>query len=152
MGGRGFGKREVRWWRFPVRKLFIGLLALSLVLLGTMLPLTSPWRCPVTEEAADRIERGMTLAEVEGILGGPTGDYRTIPRAALDPIEGFSGGDNLFNRCEKKTWEGDEGDVEVYFLEDRVVALIFRRIEPSPPGPVDIALWRLKRLEDRWLP
>ena len=135
-----------------MRKLSIGLLALSLLMLGIVIPLVRPRRCPVSEEAADRIERGMTRAEVEGILGGPAGDHRTIPRVALDPTEGFSGGDSLLNSCEKKTWEGDEGDVEVYFLEHRVVALIFRRVELSPAGPVDIALWRLKRLKDRWLP
>jgi hypothetical protein len=32
----------------------------------------------ITPENLDRIELGMTRAEVEAILGGPPGDYRTV--------------------------------------------------------------------------
>jgi hypothetical protein len=37
----------------------------------------------VTKAAFDGIQIGMTQADVEAILGGPPGDYRTRP---MDPI------------------------------------------------------------------
>ena len=68
-----------------MRKLAVAVLALALLLVGTLLPLVRPLRCPVNRAAFERIKVGMTQAEVHAVLGGPPGDYRTEPSAPPGP-------------------------------------------------------------------
>jgi hypothetical protein len=129
-----------------MRKLLIGLLAVALVLFGALLPLVLPRHCPVNRGAFERIEEGMTQAEVEAILGGPPGDYRTQPpapsRATVRVWE---------------NWEGDEGTVFIWFSSasgglERVMSANFYEAEPYTPGLVELIRWRLWRLKERLLP
>ncbi len=60
-----------------MRKYLIAGLAVALLLGGALFALLRPWHCPVNRAAFERIKEGMTRAEVEKILGGPAGDYRT---------------------------------------------------------------------------
>jgi hypothetical protein len=68
----------------------------------------------IDQEHCDRIEDGMSQAEVEAILGGPPGDFRTretaygTPGMLYHPI--VDGGFTL-------TWFADGGKVSVIFLE-----------------------------------
>jgi outer membrane protein assembly factor BamE (lipoprotein component of BamABCDE complex) len=55
------------------RALLFGLLV-AVVVLGVSAWATWPRPSAITPENAARIEKGMTLAEVEGILGGPARD------------------------------------------------------------------------------
>jgi hypothetical protein len=136
-----------------MRKLLIGLVAVGFVLAGVLVALVMPvmpGHCPVTGAACDRIEKGMTLAQVEQILGGPPGDYRTQPTAyppgiALDLREPSGRIEN---------WDGDEGIVVVVFSPgpERVMFVNFIRARASNPGPVARATWRLGRLRARVLP
>jgi hypothetical protein len=135
-----------------MRKLLIVLLATALVLFGAMLPLVLPRHCPVTREACERIEEGMTQAEVHAILGRPPGDYRTRPSAppALNPRVRF-GPPRL-----TEEWEGDEGTITVDYSPDPGPETVwfarFNEAEPCTPGLVELICWRLERLKERWLP
>jgi hypothetical protein len=125
----------------------VDVLAGMAVVLAVVLPLVLPMRCPVNRAAADKIKPGMTQAEVEKALGGPPGDYRTKP--GLPGVDGWSG--LPFGRLE--TWSGDSGDVLVCFGEDGLVQrAVFLEVSRQEPSPAATAKWRLKRLEQRWLP
>jgi formylglycine-generating enzyme required for sulfatase activity len=54
-----------------MRKLWLALLEVALILAGGILPLLFPRPSKVTREAFDRIEKGMTRAEVEATLADP---------------------------------------------------------------------------------
>jgi hypothetical protein len=140
--------------RCTVRKLLIGLLALALLLLGAALPLVMPRRCPVTREAAARIKDGMTRADVEAILGGPPGDYRTTPPGEWDLSVTIRFGPPGRPSWAAERWYGDEGDAVVYFdsfPSGGVIGAEFAEAIPHTTGPLTLALWRLQRLKQHWL-
>jgi hypothetical protein len=122
--------------------LLVGLLAVGVVFAGALLALVLPRHCPVTRAAYERIEPGMTQADVEQILGGPPGDYRTRPvHANLTSGGGISW----------TIWVGDEGEAWVCF-EHRVVSVTtFREAKDEPVGLLELIRWRLERLWERWL-
>jgi outer membrane protein assembly factor BamE (lipoprotein component of BamABCDE complex) len=60
------------------RKLLLALAGLALVVAGTFV--LWPRANRITRENFDHIEKGMSRAQVESILG-PPGDYRTGPQA-----------------------------------------------------------------------
>jgi hypothetical protein len=109
------------------KRLLVGaFVAVGAVALGslTVVVLTRP-RPGVTEENYGRITYGMTLAEVQGLLGGqgeevepmgntfvrpPLGMMRTIWAAGEEPMG------NIFVR----TWRGDGLTVYVSFQDGRV--------------------------------
>lgn len=127
-----------------MRKLMFCLTAGLLCVVGLLLALVTPARCPVTAAFA-RIEEGMTAAEVEAILGGPPGDYRTIP----PPRTSFSLGVSLggYSMVIEKDWQGNEGDVLVGFDDTgHVVRKDFSPRDASPVGPVEMIRWRIERL------
>jgi hypothetical protein len=70
--------------RAPGLKALFVIVAVVVALVCVLLPLMLPYRSPVTRAAHERIEEGMTQAEVEAILGGPPGDYRTRPGDSMD--------------------------------------------------------------------
>jgi hypothetical protein len=122
-----------------MRKALIGLLAAALVLFGALLPLVLPRHCPVNRAACERIEKGMTQAEVYAILGGPPGDYRTTPPGLKLPVGGLHDHPGV-------QWLGDEGDAWVEFEHGVVTSTSFWEVVVEPAGPIDVILWRLERL------
>jgi hypothetical protein len=134
-----------------VRKPLLGLLAVALVLLGAMLPLVLPRHCPVNRAACERIKVGMTRTEVEAILVGPPGDYRTLPSdEGLDLVRFTSLSAPDPN---EEMWVGDTGDACVSFTPGGIVAEVsFTEAQPANPSLFAIATWRLWRLKERWLP
>jgi hypothetical protein len=96
-----------------MRKSMIACVAVALVLAGGLIALLGPRHCPVNRAAFERIEEGMTRAEVQDILGGPSGDYRTRPAAEhqlwmyLFTCSGWDG--------RSEDWEGDEGTARVTY-------------------------------------
>jgi hypothetical protein len=139
-----------------VRYFLIALLATTLLGLA-LLSLALPERSPVNRAAFERIEEGMTLGEVEQILGGPSGDYRTAPpphdEGVGDSILLIGGGPPIggwsFVRHHRR-WRGDEIDVMVCFdRSDLVVRTVSEPSMPRTTGPAERILWRLGRLKER---
>jgi hypothetical protein len=65
----------------------------------------------------EKINKGMTLAEVEAILGGPPGDYTTRPTISECDV-GWGPGE--------KEWVSDEGAISVWFdPEGRILGASF---------------------------
>jgi hypothetical protein len=84
----------------------------------------------------------MTRAEVEAILGGPPGDYRTRP--------GF-GVEGLLHPG-RVLWFGDDGFIMVIFRPGGgVQETKFFDAEPGSYNLVDFLWWRLRNLEERLL-
>jgi hypothetical protein len=73
-----------------------------------------------------RIERGMSQAEVEAILGGPPGDFRTaeVFNFGATPSEPVG---------RRETWSGNEGEIDVDFGEDGVIFSAFTVTMPVTP-------------------
>jgi hypothetical protein len=90
------------------RLLVFGLLA-GLLVLGASVWLLLP-RTAITRENAQKIQVGMTLAEVETILGHPAGDYRTNPQGP-PPALVFPGDETVVS------WYDDATSVSVVLDE-----------------------------------
>jgi hypothetical protein len=140
-----------RWLqRVSGLKALVVSMAVVLVLVGILLPLMLPYRSPVTRAAYERIEEGTTQDEVEALLGGPPGDYRTRPAVNNLRLYAPSSG-ALVRRSE--LWNGDEGDIIVTYGDGgRVYSTHFNEAEPCDCGPLELARWRLERIKDkeRW--
>jgi hypothetical protein len=130
-----------------MRKYPFVVLGVCLLLFAALLTLTWPRPSKVTRENRDRIKEGMTLAEVEEILGGPAGDYRTMPIEYPEYPSGVPCGSLPSGSL--AGWAGDEGAVEVYFCSVEpytVIGTDFLEAGPKP-GLVESLRWRLQR---RW--
>jgi hypothetical protein len=133
--------RKRLWWIIP--------LVAVLLIFGGMTPLLAPRPSPVTKAAFERIETGMTKAEVENILGGPLGDYTTRPRSTARSSAVTCIG---WAARDAEEWDGDEVTIWVVFESmdntgESVVAFKdFREVEPMEVGMVETLLWRF----DRW--
>jgi hypothetical protein len=119
--------------------------AVGLLLVGTLLPIVLPRPSPVTLAVFERIEQGMTRAEVEGVLGGPPGDYRTRPTSRVWISLGEGGSMVAMGFRSRETWEGDEGSIEVTFDGGIVEATDFTEMTPQPMAVWDLICWRLDR-------
>jgi hypothetical protein len=88
----------------------------------------------ITEANCDRIKKGMTLRQVEAILGGPPGDYTAWPHPR-DDVEhlGAPGGSG-------EHWTGEKGTIDVSFDENGKVSGTY-----FDPGAD-----RARRLRDEW--
>jgi hypothetical protein len=135
-----------------MRAFFVAVSAILLIVVGFLLPVLLPRPSPVTVAAFDRIEMGMTQKEVETILGGPPGDYRTGPtgdykiriRAKYSPGAG--------TWPPPSDWQGDEGVARFRFdAGGNMIAKEFLEIRPRDEGPGQKLLWRLERLKERFL-
>jgi hypothetical protein len=137
-----------KWW-------LIGSLAVLLVLVGILLPVLFPWPSKVNRANYERIELGMSRAEVEAIFGGPPGDYRTRPVTipSTSTWEVTTPGTSTWNvsvpLSGEVSWSGDEGDAVIQFDASGVRSLRFKEAVPVPIGPLNLALWRLNRIKDR---
>jgi hypothetical protein len=129
-----------RWWLIP--------LAIVLMLTGALFPLLSPRPSRVTKANFGRIEMGMSRSEVEALLGGPPGDYRTLP-ATVSTATTWNA---ALVAGTEESWLGDEGNVVIYFDAGGVRSFRFEAAEPTPITPIGLALWRLNRLKNRWFP
>jgi hypothetical protein len=131
-----------------MRKWVVGSLAVALLLFGGLFALLMPWPCPVNRAAFDRVKEGMTQEEVHGILGGPPGDYRTLPPGPYGTQRfGWDG------NCPIEEWLGDEITVLVlYECSGPVDSTFSIDLRSSSPGLLELARWRLERLKERLLP
>jgi hypothetical protein len=134
------------------RKLLVVLAGLAVVVAAVVVVLWPRANC-VTLTNYSSIQQGMTFPEVEAILGGPPGDYRTSPTQ-------FEFGDPSFRHrrsllpgtgAREEHWEGDTVALMVRFGDDGTV----RCLCPIPTarragGRFDAICWRLKRQWHRW--
>ena len=90
------------------RQKFFFLLSLGLVCLGVILAVfASRPQSAITRENAARIKMGMTLAEVESILGGPTRD-ETSGRVVPDDDDLWAHGRiNILLSISQSGWRSD---------------------------------------------
>jgi hypothetical protein len=119
-----------------VRKYLLAVPAVCLLLLSVLGTLTSPRPCPVTKAAYDRIQTGRSLAQVEEVLGGPPGDYRTRPTY---PVYLIIDGGGYNDAC---WWHGNEGLVAVCF--DHAGLVTAKGFNDYTEGDlIDMLQWRL---------
>lgn len=138
--------------------------ASGLVLAGVALFVLWPRTSQVTPENLTLIREGMTRAEVEKVLGGPPGDYRTGPTledpdnprccGLIDPqasaVERLSGIDRYARLDpdhirDQGDWFGDDGFISVLFTRGVVEEKYFIRTEMRQQNPLANLLWRVKR-------
>jgi len=87
----------------------------------------------INRETFERIENGMTLAEVEQIIGVPPGNYETRqrngprhPRSAYVLFEG----NNIYSIAPEVTWSSNDGEIIVTVSKDgRVMHKHFNDVE-----------------------
>jgi hypothetical protein len=162
------------------RKLLVALGGLAvLVAVGAFV--VWPRADRITRENYDRIREGMTRAEVEAILGGPPGDYRTVrtehagegPAAwggdldwyavlcarhagasGYSPLDSVEHPDLPNDARLLGTWFGNEGYVLIVFVSDAVDVdgKDFYRTVNLVKSPFDNLLWRARRLWRKWFP
>jgi hypothetical protein len=111
-----------------------------------------------TYDNCERIEDGMSRAEVEAMLG-PPGDYRTGPSDLPDAYEILCrlrrGG--MRHHKMSTTWRADVwgNDVCVLLVTydcEMVTSRLPWAVEKVPQPPLDNLLWRAKRLWREWFP
>src|SRR6516162_7726428 len=85
-----------------MRRLLLLCLPVSLAALGLAAWLLWP-RTAITPENAEKVQRGMTLAEVEAILGGPARDDATGPLTSdlSEAVESY-------DRPGRLKWQSDQ--------------------------------------------
>jgi hypothetical protein len=119
-----------------LRKLVVGT-AVSVLLLAVAAVLYFFLTAESMQQKFERIATGMSVEEVEAIIGEPEGDYRTFP---------------VFPRpCRMDSWAGshrfwkyDEGTVSILFQNDKVY---FKQWLPNKPLSWWQRLWFKLRLE-----
>jgi hypothetical protein len=130
------------------RRLLIGL-PVALVVLGVVIAWLFWPRTAITRENAARIQMGMTLAEVEAILGGPARDDSSGPRIKEgDPPEAAESSIFLFQLAVSgvrvqhpcKLWESDRVLIRVDFddVEKRVTGTDFLPVHRRHESPLDL--------------
>jgi hypothetical protein len=135
------------------RRKLVGALVLVLVLLiAAAVFARKPRPDRVTRENLDRIETGMSRAEVEAILGAP-GDYRTQPTEYVD-----LGGSIMHPRfgpdgqpIDNSIWYWRGNDLDICLFADESGKVMLRGRYPTQ-RLTDSILWRAKRLWQEWFP
>jgi hypothetical protein len=99
----------------------------------------------ITRENFDRIQNGMSQAEVEAVLG-PPGDYRsgpTYPDIAPQPKKGSP----------PIWWKANGAQIWVFFDPSGHVDDTFQHFtHPPEPNTLGNLIWRAKRQWRRWFP
>jgi hypothetical protein len=141
-------------WR-RVEALAVGLLVCAVFAL-----LAWPGPSPITPENFDRLTPGMSLAEVEAILGSP-GDHSTAPWDAPVEVKRIGSVMNLppwarGRGCQHYGWYGDAAGIDLIFTQhqppDQLIEGRLSRNTRPPQGTLDNLLWRAKRQWRRWVP
>jgi hypothetical protein len=123
----------------------------------------------------DRIRPGMSRTEVAAMLGGPPGDYRTIPTtgpvvemcffcerhgawtdpmkdpAVVDPLPEKAGSAPVAPAVFER-WQGDTGCIDIHFSPQGAGAKSYSASNTQNQSRIGVILWRLKRLWHRWFP
>jgi hypothetical protein len=126
------------------------ILAFAVSILALRVAGRGPVPCPVDvrPETAERLEVGMTEGEIEAILGGPAGDYRT--RNDIGYFFGLVGGySNTLHELDKATekqWNTDQYSVLVFFDPHGKAARIYGAGAYKPPSMPELLLSKIKRL------
>jgi hypothetical protein len=114
------------------RRVIVGLVVLAIVGAVAFLLL----RPPSLEQRVQRIQNGMTLAEVTSALGAPPGDHTRY--VSYIRHGGLRRSDSLV-----KEWDWDEGCVDVRFGPDGRVQDVTYHPNADPPTVCDRMRWRL---------
>jgi hypothetical protein len=145
------------------RKLLVALAGLAVVVPAGVVVLL-PRKDRITQENCDAIRFDMGRAEVEQILGGPPGDYRTVktmdnelePMVLLGDIDcqafharGWNDGTALSEGLSGR-WFGNEGHILVYLSPEGGVGYrhFYRSLKDE--RPIDNLFWQAKRQWRRW--
>jgi hypothetical protein len=104
--------------------------------------------CRISPEKYGLLKVGMTLDEVEAVIGSPPGDYRRHHGAKVyTPLEGDVPHDiGKRSGLRVAEWWGDERVIWVWVDAQGKVA---GRALQQPKPPRDVGLWELLK---RWLP
>ena len=103
------------------RRAYLWLAGVALVVGALLLTDWLLWQPGLTEDNVRRIKPGMTLAEVEALLGGPAADTFEMPP------------DYLAFRWQREWREGGASVVVQFFADGRVIAAAGRgRPQPGP--------------------
>jgi hypothetical protein len=78
---------------------------------------------PLNVAGFDQVRAGMTMAEVESILGGPPGDYGRYDGNAMMTMEGTFGPPGAV----EVLWFDDDNRLEVWFDQSGTVVKVHRR-------------------------
>jgi hypothetical protein len=129
------------------RKLIVVVGLAVLVAVGAFVLWPRPDR--ITQENLERIRAGMSRAEVECILGGPPGDYRSVLTVRISYDAGYP-----FELAGPRpaVWKGNTGDVSVHFSQQGAEMPVFLGTFEVPQSFLENVLWRAERLWRRWFP
>jgi hypothetical protein len=113
---------------------------------------TQPSASKITKESLDRIEVGMTAEQVERVLGGPAGDYRTGPTLAYYvPWLKISPGAGEIARWVE--WQADAGTIVVgYDANGKASQKEFQKVTQAEQSFLGHLVWRANRQWRRWFP
>lgn len=118
-----------------------------ILLFGLFATLTGAWllwprpTTAITRENAERIKLGMTIAEVEAILGGPARDDNAGPIEVDDPGK-FPSWARMQTRGgliegEEKIWRSDTVQIWLGFADHCVIVLATYNVHRSEESPID---------------
>jgi hypothetical protein len=102
------------WW-------LLGVGAICVVVVLVVLFARDHWLLPIDQGACDQVQPGMSLAEVEGILGGPPGNYTGLffKHDVSIPL-------TVAGSTSRKQWTGTRGVLIVFLDErDRVISSMY---------------------------
>lgn len=109
--------------RVKKRYLLLSLALVGLLAVGGTLSL--PTRgAQISRENYHRLDKGMTKAEVEAILGAP-GDYTEWPHLGIE----YPRWKSNYELC---VWQSENGRLTVFYLDDKVFKLYFYPSESEP--------------------
>src|SRR5438270_7692812 len=109
------------------KRRWLALLACLMIAALALVPWVSRARHHINPETFARITRGMTLEEVQDLLGVPSGDYTTKPSVMIHE-DLF--GSRITGREVEQKWVSDAGAISIWFDEDgKVVSKEVRRVE-----------------------
>jgi len=136
-------------------KLVAGLVVVELTMVAVVTMMLTRFEPPsrISQERFRRIERGMTRAEVESILG-PPGDYRTGPTEVVVPRKPGEW-DSLHAGSETRrlVWRGNEADFYLFF-DARTGVLDYAesdKVEKLGQTQFESFFWSAKRHWQLWL-
>jgi hypothetical protein len=123
--------------KLPCRRWLI-LASLAAVAIGWLL--FGPWGRQFTREQYEHVRLGMSLDEVEQVLGLPPGHYDPITRGwSRDGVADEVNPEGIESRQLRAMWFGDGGHICVLIYKDKVRAKYYSR--PVSPMGVKIREW-----------